>query len=706
MRGFGWLSLCLLLLTPASFAAGSLPGCDSPVEVRATIDDVFNSKSLWKMPYAEHVKVRSGIYERLVKKYPREWEPNRRLIRASLGWGPGYGVEVRERYLKQAAENPDDPLALELAGFALFRVNTPEAIRKQEAALDKADFPWPHLDLAEIYSTGKFADPKKASEHLRAYFRACPDSLHDTAHSALSRSQDRQLQAEITAAIRARLEKDTRPPRAQDWQRLWGLEFRSHPPQEHAALRKRVAEDLKILEARKTSPDDRWLLFLRDGYKQAGASGESVRVLEDRIVERSPHSEEAFRIAMRRRFETVKPPADPKDAAAWAAFRSEFRKTIAEWKQRFTEVDPRMLTQMYLQATLDDESSTEKEVAAALDEFVKFSDPFSGDYFSYASVTSPMLDRRMFPDRALEMMKTAMRRYREEQSQAVPDDTLTDSQRVQQEEWPVRNRLYIHGVLLRAVSMAGKVEDVVPYRAEIEGPAPKKPDLAWLHWQNRARLAKVEGRKADALAYYQTALRTRKDEPRPQGGRLRDDLTDEAKSLWKELGGTESAWAQWSRPASPERKELTGGRWEQPTKPLSAFELPDLNGKVWRLRSLEGKTLFINVWATWCGPCLSELPKLQTLYEQTKERKDLQILAFNVDEGLGMVAPFLKEKGYTFPVVAAYEFVSANVDYLAVPQNWLVDPKGAWRWTQMGFDAAEPDWTEAMLKKLESLAQP
>ena len=118
------LSVCLILLTPAAFAAGPLPGCDSPAEVRATIDDMFNSKSLWKMPFAEHTRIRRGLYERLVKEYPREWEPNRRLIRASPTWDPQYGAEVRARYLKQAADHPDDALALELAGFALIRVNT------------------------------------------------------------------------------------------------------------------------------------------------------------------------------------------------------------------------------------------------------------------------------------------------------------------------------------------------------------------------------------------------------------------------------------------------------------------------------------------------------------------------------------------------------------------------------------------------------
>jgi thiol-disulfide isomerase/thioredoxin len=51
-----------------------------------------------------------------------------------------------------------------------------------------------------------------------------------------------------------------------------------------------------------------------------------------------------------------------------------------------------------------------------------------------------------------------------------------------------------------------------------------------------------------------------------------------------------------------------------------------------------------------CGFCRDELPHLEKLYEQPKQRSDIQIIAFDVDEELGLVAPFLAEKDYTFPV--------------------------------------------------------
>jgi thiol-disulfide isomerase/thioredoxin len=126
------------------------------------------------------------------------------------------------------------------------------------------------------------------------------------------------------------------------------------------------------------------------------------------------------------------------------------------------------------------------------------------------------------------------------------------------------------------------------------------------------------------------------------------------------MGGTETAWELWSKPSAAKGEELAEGRWQEPKKTLPPFELADLSGKTWRLKDLEGKSLLINVWATWCGPCKEELPHLQQLYNKGKDRTDVQVLT-------------------------AYNFVMSLLDLIGIPQNWVIDPKGAWRWTQLGF---------------------
>ena len=149
----------------------------------------------------------------------------------------------------------------------------------------------------------------------------------------------------------------------------------------------------------------------------------------------------------------------------------------------------------------------------------------------------------------------------------------------------------------------------------------------------------LEGSNADALTYYQKAIHTRKEPPEPHEGRVRD----EARALWKQLGGSETAWNLWSKPPAAKIQELAESGWQKPTKTMPAFELADLSGKTWRLKNLEGRAVLINVWATYCGPCQAELPHLEKLYRKLKDRSDLQILTLTIDEDLGAVPPFMNE---------------------------------------------------------------
>ena len=179
------------------------------------------------------------------------------------------------------------------------------------------------------------------------------------------------------------------------------------------------------------------------------------------------------------------------------------------------------------------------------------------------------------------------------------NDNLADDDAKDQARWEFESDRVFAGALLKAAKLAGKPA-VVPssLRASIEGDAPKDKDNLPGYWRNRARLAALDNRKLDALAYYKLFFLTRKEAPKAYHGKLRDDEMDEALALWKELGGTETAWAVWSKPPSGSTEELAEGRWEKPKKTIPTFELSDLSGKTWRLKELGGKTLLINLWAT------------------------------------------------------------------------------------------------------------
>ena len=89
------------------------------------------------------------------------------------------------------------------------------------------------------------------------------------------------------------------------------------------------------------------------------------------------------------------------------------------------------------------------------------------------------------------------------------------------------------------------------------------------------------------------------------------------------------------------------------------------SGKTMRLSDLKGKPVFINFWATWCPPCVGELPHIEKKYAEYKDKMHFVILS--VDDNEQEPARFIQSKGYTFP--AAY-----GVD--AIPASYIISADG------------------------------
>ncbi len=94
------------------------------------------------------------------------------------------------------------------------------------------------------------------------------------------------------------------------------------------------------------------------------------------------------------------------------------------------------------------------------------------------------------------------------------------------------------------------------------------------------------------------------------------------------------------------------------------------------------------------------MPHVQKLYEKIKDRKDIQIVTFNVDDNVGLIVPFLKQNNYTFPVIPAEFLVDSLVPSLAIPTNWIVDQDGAVKLERVGFGGDEK-WVDQVLEVIE-----
>jgi thiol-disulfide isomerase/thioredoxin len=700
-----YLSVWVLLAAPlwAQSSSLSLPGCAAPPEIQKTLHEKLEGPAFDKLSFMEQETLRRTLLTDLAAEYPRDIVVKRRLIgiarREEEALHPGSWEVSQANYREQAKEHADDPMVLDLAAYALDGTDTPQSIAWLEAAKKEApEFAWADLDLAQIYSSGKFADKGQFEEHLTAYWTACPASTDGSAQWMLVK--DMALQTKVAAALRPRLDKASDPDELKDYSFLWSLEFRTRPPQEHPAERQQVAADVKRLETIEPHPDAEWMNFLIGGYKQSGASDETVHAMEDRLIQQYPRSEEAENIVQKRWRDAHKEPTDQKDTAAWTAYHKELREAYGAWTREFPDDTYLARNEMFY---VVDDSLPEKDGVAIVDRFlatgVRQDQP--GWMWSKYEGAEVLLERKWEPGRVVDLLEEVqVMRARDEEQSAKRDDLSADDQKDQEKQNREMDRS-IRSELVEAAMLAKRPDAVAPMKASIEGnPPDDKKDLSG-YWLDRARLAVVGNRREDALTYYQEALQTRLKAPSWQEGKLTDDVMDESRALWTEMGGTETAFAVWSKPAASPAADADEARWEKPTKTLPDFQLSDLSGKSWTLASLKGKTVLINLWATWCGPCNAELPHLEKLYEQVKGRSDIQILTFNIDEDVGLVAPYLKEKGYTFPVLPAYSYTVNLLNGYAIPQNWVLDPSGSWKWTQIGY-GEDDGWAADMIAKLEA----
>lgn len=118
----------------------------------------------------------------------------------------------------------------------------------------------------------------------------------------------------------------------------------------------------------------------------------------------------------------------------------------------------------------------------------------------------------------------------------------------------------------------------------------------------------------------------------------------------------------------------------------TGFFLEDLQGNIHRLEDYRGKWVLVNFWATWCPPCLSEIPELSSLHDAHKNN-DLVVIGIAVDSGSSRkVADFSRAHGISYPVVMGNHKLAAQIgEFDVLPTSFLYSPNGE----QVSYQAGE-----------------
>ncbi len=111
--------------------------------------------------------------------------------------------------------------------------------------------------------------------------------------------------------------------------------------------------------------------------------------------------------------------------------------------------------------------------------------------------------------------------------------------------------------------------------------------------------------------------------------------------------------------------------------PAAAFTLQDTAGKSHTLEQYKGKWVLVNLWATWCSPCLKEIPEFAALYEARKG-KDLMVLGVAVHyQDTNEVIAYAKKVSMSYPLVLGEGKMAAQFgNVVGLPMSFLYDPQG------------------------------
>lgn len=650
------LPSCLLIVflgLVASPGVAEHPACHPPAELRAelaTLDPDLSGCRVGEPCRAEaHARLEALLDE-------GGFDLHLAAARDHLEIGDGLADRetLAARARAEAERLGDDLDAWHLAG-ALAGEEDGEAILVEKVLAEDPNHPWAHLAITDWSAR---AEPAKAAEHLGRFLDQCPSRLRDVGR-VLGWWRDNPIPADRLPVLERTTVELPAVERMATLPTLWRVQFLASPPDRHDALRERIREQTREIAALDRRDHRLWWDALEEGYELAG---------------------DADALAASKRERIEKFPCD----------RDSIHERVVEIVHRY---DPNASDLMIKAKKLDFTPEQLPAVIADMDAL----DAECPEQRTLIGWRFRLLDQLEEP--SADRLVAVSDAY-------LASETEGGASALNPPEFDVARVFVEHGVALERVpELIAAARSREPDFASYGFPPPIIERMKSSHERRQVHMARVAavaldrlGRRDEARREAETASRLYRELDSETHASSLAGLHEDLSPLLADLD-----FPGLPAPAVPVETEEEHVVWQEVEEPLSELALTDLGGRSWTLADFADQGVLINFWATWCAPCIAELPEIQALHEELAETEGLTVVTFNTDREIGKVAPFLAQRGFDFPVLLASDFLPPESSSL--PQNWLVDRRSVVRKKSTGFAVeGEGEWREEVRRLLEEVA--
>ncbi len=288
----------------------------------------------------------------------------------------------------------------------------------------------------------------------------------------------------------------------------------------------------------------------------------------------------------------------------------------------------------------------------------------------HSMIVSGLSDRQMFRE-AEKFANTGFEKVKEEIEQKQADGE--SERRIREDENSMNATLYnARGELFFKENLLDKAETDFMQAVKLD-------NENTFYYSNLAKIYEAENNIDKAEDAYINAFSTFFGNDNPN--------FDKLKTLYQKRNGNLQGFDDYFEKVKvterARRKERILSAKIEDSQAAIPFTLKNLDEKTVSLADYKGKIIVLNIWGTWCAPCVREMPELQTLYKKYQKDKDVAILTIDSDDDLKKVKKFMADNKYNFTVLQNGNYLETT-DINAFPTTWFINREGRIEFVKVG----------------------